>query len=330
MRAESPQASVQPGLVWGLSVLDGQPEPLEDIEAAKRPCRPAEFRWLHLNLADQPTRRWIANSHLPPRVRELLLSGDSQPQAIAEGDAAAFALPDIERDFDEGETRIGSIRFAVTPTLMLTARNHPLRSADIVRQRLAAGHAVADPVHAMDLLLSSMAEAAHRIIVDMERMVRTVEDDLMKGERQPDARTFIALRMLMVRTHRLLTWDRAVLHGLHHDQGFSPEVLRVATKASERMHALDSDLVSIQSQMQLLREELDLEATQRTNQNLYALSILTALLAPATLVTGFFGMNTGGLPWTMSKEGTGFGLLIAVGCSLAVYAWLRMKGFIRR
>jgi len=40
-----------------------------------------------------------------------------------------------------------------------------------------------------------------------------------------------------------------------------------------------------------------LQAAQRTNRNLYFLSILTALLMPATLVTGFFGMNTGGLPF---------------------------------
>jgi Mg2+ and Co2+ transporter CorA len=42
-----------------------------------------------------------------------------------------------------------------------------------------------------------------------------------------------------------------------------------------------------------LRDELDLQAAQRTNENVYLLSVLTALMMPATLVTGFFGMNTG-------------------------------------
>ncbi len=56
--------------------------------------------------------------------------------------------------------------------------------------------------------------------------------------------------------------------------------------------------------MRLLREELDLQAVQRTNQNLYVLSVMTALLLPATLVTGLFGMNTGGLPWAHTPFGT--------------------------
>ena len=38
-------------------------------------------------------------------------------------------------------------------------------------------------------------------------------------------------------------------------------------------------------------------APGKTNRHLYILSIMTAFLLPPTLVTGFFGMNTGGLPF---------------------------------
>ena len=56
--------------------------------------------------------------------------------------------------------------------------------------------------------------------------------------------------------------------------------------------------------LRLLRDELDLQATQQTNENIYFLSILSALLLPATLVTGIFGMNTGGLLWTNHPWGS--------------------------
>jgi len=43
---------------------------------------------------------------------------------------------------------------------------------------------------------------------------------------------------------------------------------------------------------------------ERMNRNMYWLTILSAIFLPLTLVTGFFGMNTGGLPFTEDSSGT--------------------------
>jgi len=43
---------------------------------------------------------------------------------------------------------------------------------------------------------------------------------------------------------------------------------------------------------------------ERMNRNMYWLTILSAIFLPLTLVTGFFGMNTGGLPYTDDPLGT--------------------------
>jgi magnesium transporter len=40
------------------------------------------------------------------------------------------------------------------------------------------------------------------------------------------------------------------------------------------------------------------------NRNMYWLTIISAIFLPLTLVTGFFGMNTGGLPYTDDPHGT--------------------------
>ena len=99
-------------------------------------------------------------------------------------------------------------------------------------------------------------------------------------------------------------------------------------KLSQRAAALDGDVLGTQADLRLLRDELDLQAAQRTNRNLYVLSILSALLLPATLVTGFFGMNTGGFPLAESPWGTFIAGLIALGSAAAVYVWLRRQGFL--
>lgn len=57
--------------------------------------------------------------------------------------------------------------------------------------------------------------------------------------------------------------------------------------------------------------------------------MLTALLMPATLVTGFFGMNTGNMLWQDDQGGTLKALLVALISATAVYLWLRSRGFFR-
>jgi zinc transporter len=80
--------------------------------------------------------------------------------------------------------------------------------------------------------------------------------------------------------------------------------------------------------LRLLRDEFDLQSDQRTNQNLYLLSVMTALMLPATLVTGLFGMNMGDLP--LAGAGGTFGAtLVAAGTALATYVFLRRKRFFR-
>ncbi|WP_457608438.1 CorA family divalent cation transporter [Nitratifractor sp.] len=51
---------------------------------------------------------------------------------------------------------------------------------------------------------------------------------------------------------------------------------------------------------------------ERMNRNMYWLTILSAIFLPLTLVTGFFGMNTGGLPYTEDPAGTAKVLLLSL------------------
>jgi len=51
---------------------------------------------------------------------------------------------------------------------------------------------------------------------------------------------------------------------------------------------------------------------EKMNKNIYYLTLLSGIFLPLTLVSGFFGMNTGGLPFTDDVDGT----LKVVGISL--------------
>jgi magnesium transporter len=51
---------------------------------------------------------------------------------------------------------------------------------------------------------------------------------------------------------------------------------------------------------------------ERMNRNVYYLTLISGIFLPLTLVSGFFGMNTGGLPWADDPYGTWKSVALAV------------------
>ena len=63
--------------------------------------------------------------------------------------------------------------------------------------------------------------------------------------------------------------------------------------------------------------------SNRTNEIMRTLTVLTAIFLPLNLVTGFFGMNFEGLPLIHSPTGFWivFPLMLALGVGLSFFFW---------
>lgn len=286
------------------------------------------FRWLHFNLADHGSRMWIEQAAmLPPGARELLLATDTHQRALVDGGAACCILHDFERDFDVRDTaRIGALRVAVVPDLIVTARRHPLGSADIVAHRIRDGVRIEGPAGALDLLIGALSQNIDTVIRRLSHDVQAAEDAFLEGHHPPTSRALLDIRRRLAQIHRMLDGAQRVFRRLEQDDELPEALQSTVEKLSQRLQGLDADALGVQGQLRLLRDELDLQSNQRTNQNLYVLSLMTALMLPATLVTGLFGMNTGGLPFT-GAQGTLAAAAVAAGTALATYLFLRSKGF---
>ena len=73
-------------------------------------------------------------------------------------------------------------------------------------------------------------------------------------------------------------------------------------------------------------EEIAAELADESNRSLSALTVMTALLMPGTLVAGVFGMNTGGLPFENPHWGTVAALVLAIVSTVAFYRILIRAG----
>jgi zinc transporter len=211
---------------------------------------------------------------------------------------------------------------------MITARKHPVRCADIIRSSIDRGARPQDQSAALDLLTSALIQVATQNSNDILATIHRLEDALLGNTIAAHARALPPLRRRAVHLHRQLNGLHRVFHRLEEDEELPDNIRPTVERLIQRIAAVEGDVASIHEQTRLLREELDLRESQRTNRNLYVLSIMTALMLPATLVTGIFGMNTGGLPFTQSSGGTFVATLIALASAAGAYMLLRLLGFL--
>jgi zinc transporter len=96
----------------------------------------------------------------------------------------------------------------------------------------------------------------------------------------------------------------------------------------EQLDALLQDLELVQERARLVQEELTSRLNERINRNLYFLSIVTTVFLPITLITGIFGMNVGGLPWTQGNQGF-IAVMMVMGLTLGLtLLYLRSQRFL--
>lgn len=83
-------------------------------------------------------------------------------------------------------------------------------------------------------------------------------------------------------------------------------------------HDIREHLERIKSLALMAEERLDhlydfykTRVDERMNRNMYYLTIISGIFLPLTLITGFFGINTGGLPWVNNENGTLYVIVVS-------------------
>jgi zinc transporter len=329
----SPNAAAPiPGLVWAFRIqADGSPESL----AVDKPIPFGHdgLLWLHFNLADARALQWLASADLrtPAQARALLLSKDTYQQLHTTDDSVYGVISDLLRDIAEATEETGYLRFVMTERLLVSGRHHALCAVDATRRALEDGHRIESVAALLETIVENVAGTMDRIADRIARSLDEIEEQVLSDDAVDLRQSLGRLRRTCVRLHRQLSGLRIVFHRLEQKNvnDLKPALQLRAGKLAQRLDGLDHTVVEMRERSRLLQEELHLKIEEQGNNSLRVLSVLTAILMPPTLVTGIFGMNTKGLPFTDLETAFLWASLLMVLSSFAAYLIMKRIGIIR-
>lgn len=286
------------GLICGFT-LDAthKAKPLH-LYAPDSPKAP-EAHWLHFNLADTRATNWINSCTLIPQdARELLLDSDAHIRSENFATGLALIIGDLFHDFKNDPEDLGVLRLYLDNNRLITGRGHPLKSVDRLRHELFEGMIFSNSMDLFARLIYNIGDSIHKVIKQLNDRVDDAEDQILAGHLHNQGSKLGQMRRLLARLRRQLSANRQAMQlALPHISRWSKQDISELRQAVEHLESTIQDLELVQERTRLLQEEIAGRMSEATNRNLYVLSIVTVMLLPINLITGIFGMNTGGLPW---------------------------------
>ncbi len=285
------------------------------------------FIWLHFDLADASAQRWMqTHLSLAPEFFESLRQGSRSTRIEDAQDNLIAVVNDVAYDFAFDPSEIASLWMSVTRRFAVSARLHPLRSIDRLRESVKAGTKFSSSMDLLNQLMRDQGDVLIHIVREATVQVDGIEDDLLHGRLEQHRRQLGKQRRVLVRLQRLLAPEPGALFRLLRQpppwiEAADLEELRQST---EEFSIVIRDLASLQERIKLLQEEMAAQVSEQTNRSLFTLTMVTVLALPINITTGFFGMNVGGIPLADHPHGfTVLMFLVALFTGLA--GWLAFR-----
>jgi len=214
----------------------------------------------------------------------------------------------------------------VSERVAVSARVHPLRSIDRLRQAVNEGARFTSSVALLNHQMNDQGDVLVRIVREATLKVDGIEDSLLRGRLTHQRSELSKLRRVLVRLQRLLAPEPAALFRLLRQPPpwIATHDLEELRQSTEEFSLVLRDLAALQERIKLLQEEIAAQVSEQTNRSLFTLTVVTVLALPINITTGFFGMNVGGVPLAENSHGFLTMVLIVVAVT-AVAGWFAFR-----
>ncbi|PYE88500.1 CorA family divalent cation transporter [Phyllobacterium leguminum] len=290
----------------------------------------ARWAWTHYALTDTRGRKAIAaEDALPSFIRESLLASSDRFYIEYEEGWMFGEMPDMQHEHYGDGRAPGYFRFAFDDSRFVSGRKHPLQSVDDIRQSLDQGLLKpSNPARLFERIVRRYLERLKLRLSELGQKLDSIEDHIVGDAWEGESERLAPIRRQIVSSHRYLSVMANLLRHLEqaHRKEFPEELADIVENLSQRAGALYQESEQLQLRARLLQEELMAKLAHRSNRLLYVLSVMTAVLIPSTVISGFFGMNTAGAPFADAPHGFWTVAVFALAISAVVFLIVRRIG----
>ncbi|RYX90396.1 MAG: magnesium transporter CorA, partial [Comamonadaceae bacterium] len=176
------------GLLCGYRFEAGRPGVPVDLAGAQAWLQDgtakgeADVVWLHFNLNDAAAEGHIRKHlNVVPEFFEALHEGSRSTRIEDAHDTLIAVVNDVAYEFAFDPSDIASLWLNVGPHLALSARAHPLRSIDRMRDAVRQGQPLNSSVSFLNRLLREQGDVLVRIVRETTVQVDKIEDKFLIG-----------------------------------------------------------------------------------------------------------------------------------------------------
>lgn len=276
----------------------------DEIDA---PIAPQHWRWVHFHRNSAEAQAWLLDGDVPPNgAAWALMAEDTRPRFAALDGGDVLFLRGINLNPGSEPEDMVSLRLFVNETHIASVALRNQNALDGLIEDCREGEAPGSPGAFIETLVRDLHFEVEPVLDELQQIIEQREFDALddKSQIDPGARAaFIDARQdaVMLKRH-LVPQAAAIREIVRRNPGWidSAEALTEEAVAFERVV---EDLDSLRERAQVIREEMSVRQSERMNETMMILSIVSVIFLPITFVTGLMGMNVGGLPLSASPYG---------------------------
>jgi len=261
----------------------------------------------------------------PPTTSRRFPAGSSRPRFEPIDQGVLLTLRGVNLNAGADPADMISLRIWVEPERVISLQRERLASIDSVGADLRSVRGPKSVGALVVEIIDRLTDRIGPVIDEIEDSLDAIEDEVIGPNEWMDRDQLVGVRQRAIMLHRFLRPQAAAIEDLHHANSsiFKLEQRRALREAANRLTRFVEDLETSRSRAIVVQDELANQLAERTNKRMYTLTVILAVLAPLTILTGVLGMNVGGIPG--STHPLGFVIACVIMGAVGVVAMLLAK-----
>jgi magnesium transporter len=295
--------------------------------------------WLNIESPTELEITWLAEHHdFHPLDLEDVRSRRRQRAKIDEYDEYVFLVLHFPR-FDKRTQRLqaAELNVFVARDLVITLPNEPMKALSALFGRCAAREDERAQVmgkgsgYLLYAIVDAMFDYCFPILDKIGFKLDQLEDQIFEGGGEDIVRDISNVKQEIINYRKIIKPQRPTLRLLErHVQEYAPQDLEIyfddIVDKNERIWDLLENYKEVAEALEATNEAV---ITHRLNEVIRVLTILSALVLPLTLITGFYGMNVDGLFFAHHGVWSVLFTVLLMGLTAAgLLVWFRRKRWI--